>query len=498
MSAHTTITERPPVIVVMGHVDHGKSSLLDYIRKSNIVAGEAGGITQHVAAYEVEHTSTEHGTKRITFIDTPGHAAFSSIRARGASLADIAILVVSAEEGVKEQTLEALRHIQESKIPFFVAINKIDKPGADIERTKSSLLEKGVYLEGFGGTTAWVAVSAKVGTGIPELLDTVLLMASLEEYKGDTAQLATGFVLEAHRDTKRGIAATLIITNGTLKTGEVVLSGSTYAPLRILEDHMGKSLKTAHFSTPITVIGFDALPEVGATFTTFINKKAAEVARTAHLAAAALQAERLTAEIPGKIQVPVIIKADTTGSLEAIELVLGNIATEKAYVRVVGKGIGMVTDTDIKAAGVGGARLIAFNIPTDSNARELARNKEISVESFDIIYRITEYMEGVLATATPKEKYDEVLGKAHVLKLFSEGKGIYVLGGRMFEGFLRLDKQVKVMRRNVQVGTGLLINLQQAKANVNKVDTGEFGMQIESKIEIVPNDVLECFITVEK
>ena len=278
-TSHNSI-ERPPVVVVMGHVDHGKSTLLDFIRKSNIVAGEAGGITQHVAAYEVVRPSTSTGqSKKITFIDTPGHAAFSAIRARGANVADIAILVVAADDGVKAQTLEALAQIREAKIPFIVAINKIDKPNANIERTQASLLEQNVFLEKFGGDVPWVAISAKAGTGIEELLDVILLVAEMNELKSDPSVPATGYVIEAHRDQKRGIAATLIITDGTLSSGMAVLAGRAIAPVRIMEDHSGKSLKSATSSTPITLVGFDELPGVGETFHAYKNKHDAEHVR---------------------------------------------------------------------------------------------------------------------------------------------------------------------------------------------------------------------------
>ena len=262
----------------MGHVDHGKSTLLDFIRKSNIVAGEAGGITQHVAAYEVEREKNG-AKKRITFIDTPGHAAFSTIRARGANVADIAILVVAADDGVKAQTLEALAQIREANIPFIVAINKIDKPNADINKTHASLLEQNVFLEKLGGDVPWAAVSAKAGTGVEDLLDLILLVAEINDFKADPSASATGYLIEAHRDQKRGIAATLIITNGTLESGQAVLAGDAIAPVRIMEDHLGKSLKSATFSTPISLVGFDELPNVGENFTTYKN-----VAKSANLA----------------------------------------------------------------------------------------------------------------------------------------------------------------------------------------------------------------------
>src|SRR4051812_48208268 len=254
----TQSMERPPIVVIMGHVDHGKSTLLDFIRKSNIVAGEAGGITQHVAAYEVEREKAGQ-MKRITFIDTPGHAAFGAIRARGANVADIAVLVVAADDGVKAQTLEALQQIRDAKIPFIVAINKIDKPNASVERTQASLMEKEVYLEKLGGDVPWAAISAKSGAGVDELLDLILIVSEFADYKADPAAPATGYVIEAHRDQKRGIAATLIITSGTLKMGMAVLAGHAVSPVRIMENHIGQALKTATFSTPVQLVGFDQM-----------------------------------------------------------------------------------------------------------------------------------------------------------------------------------------------------------------------------------------------
>ena len=274
------ITERPPIVVVMGHVDHGKSTLLDFIRKTKVAEHEAGGITQHVAAYEVERVK-EGVKKRITFIDTPGHAAFKAIRARGANVADIAILVVAADDGVKEQTLEALASIREAKIPFIVAINKIDKPNANVEKTQGQLMEKEVYLEKLGGDVPWTAISAKAGTGVDELLDLILIVAELEALTADAGIPAEGYAIEAHRDPKRGIAATLIITNGTLSLGMAVLAGRALSPVRIMENHAGQKIKSATFSSPVSITGFDELPVAGESFTAYKSKRDAEEARSA-------------------------------------------------------------------------------------------------------------------------------------------------------------------------------------------------------------------------
>jgi translation initiation factor IF-2 len=267
---------RPPVIVIMGHIDHGKSSLLDYIRKSNVVAGEAGSITQHTSAYEVEHQTHDGKSMRITFLDTPGHEAFASMRTRGARVADIAVLVVSAEEGVKTQTLEALSAIKESGIPFIVAANKIDRPNANPEIVKQELSEHGVFVEGYGGTVSFVPISAKTGEGIPDLLDLMLLTAEMEELSGDPSKDAEGVVVESHRDPKKGVSATLIITDGTLKKGMYVAAEESLSPVRRIESHVGHALDEATFSSPVRIMGFDSIPPAGAIFRAFKNKKAAE------------------------------------------------------------------------------------------------------------------------------------------------------------------------------------------------------------------------------
>ena len=498
--AHNSI-ERPPVVVVMGHVDHGKSTLLDFIRKSNIVAGEAGGITQHVAAYEVTHTvkADAHGAskdKRITFIDTPGHAAFSAIRARGANVADIAILVVAADDGVKAQTLEALAQIRGAEIPFIVAINKIDKPNANVERTQASILEQGVYLEKLGGDVPWTAISAKAGTGIDELLDLILIVAELHEFKANTSVPATGYVIEAHRDQKRGIAATLIITDGTLESGMSILAGRAIAPVRIMEDHAGKSLRSATFSSPVTLTGFDELPAVGETFRAYKNKREAEAARE-ELAAAPHEAPTPSHLGSDRYYLPVIIRADASGSLEAISHEAAKIGDEHAAVSIVLSGIGNISENDVKAAMAGAthAVLIGFNVTVDPIAYALAQQHGVVIETFDIIYKLTEHLEERLAVMKPKRIVEEIAGRARVIKQFSSQKEIHVVGGGITEGYLAKGGTVRIIRRKVVIGTGKVLNLQANKQNVARVEaTSEFGSQIEAKFEIAEGDILEHFV----
>ena len=497
--------ERPPIVAVLGHVDHGKSTLLDFIRKSNTVAKEAGGITQHVAAYEVEREKIDPSTalrvnKHITFIDTPGHAAFSAIRARGATAADIAILVVAADDGVKAQTLEALKSIRDAGTPFIVAINKIDKPTANLERTQASLLEQNVFLEKFGGDVPWAAISAKTGEGVEELLDLILLVAEMEGFTGDPSAPAKGYVIEAHRDQKRGLAATLIITDGTLRSGMAVLAGRALAPVRIMENHAGKAISEATFSSPVQLIGFDALPEVGEEFHAYMTKKEAEAARPAPLLAGNKQPAKtvLTEGEVGPFAMPVIIRADASGSLEAILQEVSKLGDEHARVRVVQSGIGTISENDIKAAIASDstATVIGFNVGIDAIAMALALQHGIRIETFPIIYKLTEYLEELLGTSTPKRLVEEIIGRARVLKQFSSRKDEQVIGGKVSEGHLLRGGAVRVMRRNAEVGIGKIKNIQANKEDVARIETDrEFGAQIAAPFEIVQGDLLESFTT---
>lgn len=492
MTDENTNSVRPPIVVVMGHVDHGKSTLLDYIRKSNIVAGEAGGITQHVAAYEVTHNG-----KRITFIDTPGHAAFKTIRARGANIADIAILVVAADDGVKAQTLEALESIKASETPFIVAINKIDKPNADVEKTKYALLEHGVYLEGLGGDVSFTPISAKSGEGVSDLLDLVLLAAELENYTGDTVLPGTGYVLESNRDEKRGIAATIIITNGSIATGKFIQAGSAVAPLRLFEDHMGKALKSASYSTPVRIFGFDTMPQVGAICTVHATKKAAEeaAAETARMEAVVAATE----PHEGSYVVPLVIKADTASSLEAVLGQLAPLNTEEIGFRVIHTGLGPVSESDIKTALASPERdplVVGFTVDTDRMAAELARQNNIQILHFDIIYKLTEELTEVLRSRKPEKKVETVQGKARVLKCFSSRHDEHLIGGRVDDGYLIEGARVRIVRKGDVVATGELLGMQVARQKATKVEKGsEFGAQVVLSEAPHEGDVIEAFST---
>lgn len=503
------IIPRPPIVVIMGHIDHGKSSLLDYIRKSNVVEGEAGGITQHLSAYEVEHQLSETrkdglASNRITFLDTPGHEAFSKMRARGAGVADIAILVVSAEDGVKEQTKEALKSIKEAGIPYIVAINKIDKPNANIERTKQNLAENEIYLEGFGGDVPFVPISAKVGTGVSDLLDMMLLVAEMENLTGDTSLPAEGIVVESNIDTKRGTSATLIITNGTLKKGMFILSEESMSPVRAIENFLGKQVAEATFSSPVQITGFDALPAVGSTFRAYSNKKDAErVQLELREAKSKEKVKEVMRTIPladDALVVPIVLKSDVAGTLEAIEKELAKIERERVLIKIIAKGVGTIGENDAKlASGSDSAIIIGFHTKVERGAQDIAERFGVTIKTFDIIYKLSEWLNEELDRRTPKIMGEEVVGTAKVLKTFSVAKHKQVIGGKVTTGFLEVGAQVKIMRRDVEIGRGKIGGLQQQKLASKKVEEGnECGMMIEAKIEIAGGDILEAFVMNEK
>lgn len=481
---------RPPIVVIMGHIDHGKSTLLDYIRKSNVVAGEAGGITQHLSAYCVEHTTKEGVKKQITFLDTPGHEAFQKMRFRGADVADIAILIVSAEDGVKPQTKEALACILKAGIPYIVAINKIDKPGADLIRTQSSLIENEIYIEGMGGDISWAPISAKTGQGVDELLDLLILTAELAELTTDDTAPATGTVIEGKLDQKRGNTATLMIKTGTVSSGTFVVSGTSYAPVRIMEDWSGKSIKEAHASEPIGIVGWNEVPKVGDIFVTVGSKKEAEE-MTQKVKLATPRVIEQESDLP---TIPLLIKADVLGTIDAIVHELDKWKSDRVCVKIIGTGVGTISANDVQnVSATKNAIIVGFNVKPERSATDLAERLGVEIETFDIIYKLSEWLEGALKVRTPQKEEEQITGKAKILKHFSTQKTAHVLGGRLEEGTLKLNQKVRITRRDVELGRGVLKNLQQQKSNVQEIKDGEFGMQLDSKVEIAPGDYIEAF-----
>lgn len=491
---------RPPVVAIMGHIDHGKSTLLDYIRKTNIVDREAGGITQAISAYEVNLKDEKGQDRKITFIDTPGHEAFSGMRERGARAADIAILIVSAEDGVKPQTIEAWKTITNSKTPCIVAINKIDKPGANIEKVKMGLAEHEIYIEGYGGSIPFALISAKVGTGVDELLALINIVAEMENFTGNPDEDASGFVIEANRDAKRGVQATLIIKNGTLKKGSVVVVGQSLCPVRMIENFLGKQVDGATFSSPIRLAGFDGVPKVGEEFLSFTKKEEAQAYLKTYgeRAKAFTKTETVTDE--KKKVIPLVLKADVSGSLEAVEKEIGKIKCDTACFKIIGASEGAIGENDIKSIGnADEAIILGFNVKAPQLVLELAERRGVTVASFDIIYKMTEWLEAEIEKRKLKFDTEETTGKAKIIKAFSRTKERQIIGGKVLEGKITLNKIVKILRKDFEIGRGKIVNLEKSKMKVNDVEEGsEFGMMIESKTEIVGGDTIESFNITQK
>ncbi|MDB5225063.1 MAG: infB [Candidatus Adlerbacteria bacterium] len=496
-----TSGSRPPIVAIVGHIDHGKSTLLDYIRNTKIVEGEAGGITQHLSAYQAVHENST-GKHAITFLDTPGHAAFVGMRSRGLEVADVAILIVSAEEGSKIQTLEAIELIKSAKIPFVVAFTKIDKPGADLERAKMSLLEHQVFVEGMGGDVPWVGVSGKTGEGIPELLDLILLSAELEEITADPTLPGRGLVIEAHTESKRGNTAMLIVLDGSVISGKYVVAGECIAPVRIMENFLGKPIKEAVPSDPIRIVGFTPLPPVGTRFEVVENKKLAEAAAAANKNAKAKPEATGPAEATERTVLPVIIKTDVAGTGEAVAHEIQKLPQhEKLEVRVIARAVGAISEGDVKMlAGSSTPGIIAgFNVKIEPAARELAERQGVTVNTFDIIYKLTEWLEATIEERRPREEVDEVKVRAAVLKCFSVQGNRVVLGGRVEEGTLTEGQEVRLVRREEEIGRGKIISLQTGKTPAKKVEAGsEFGAMLKTDAIPASGDKIEVYTTVIK
>ena len=494
------IDVRPPIVVVMGHVDHGKSTLLDYIRKSNIVDGEAGGITQHISAYEVVNKDEKGEDRLITFLDTPGHEAFSKMRARGALTADIAILVVSAEDSVKAQTMEAYNTIIESKIPYIVAINKIDKPNANVDKVKMDLVEKGIYLEGLGGDIPWVAISSKAGTGIDELLDMIILVADMQEFKGNRNTEATGIIIEANCDPKRGISATAIIKDGTLRAGMFVACGQAIVNTRIMENFQGKTIKEASFSSPIRLVGFESMPEVGSIFQSFETKKEAENYVAKVKSGLLDNKKEEIKEIRTNKTIPIIIKTDVVGTIEALVKEIEKLNSDDISFKIIGCGAGSINENDLKMANVNKESIVVgFNTKVDNGARDLNESLKVNIKTFDIIYKLTDWLEELVEERKPKVETVEVTGSLKVLKTFSSAKDKQVIGGKVTEGRITDNGKIRIKRRDFEIGTGRIIGLQMNKIKAKEILEGtDCGLLVESKIDIATGDVLEAFIITVK
>ncbi|MFC1629806.1 translation initiation factor IF-2 [Patescibacteria group bacterium] len=476
------LISRPPVVVVLGHVDHGKSSILEAIKDLKITEKETGGITQHIGAYEIEHEG-----KKITFIDTPGHEAFSQIRSRGAKVADIAILVVAAEEGIKPQTKEAISHIKKAEIPFIVALNKIDKQGADSEKVKRELSQEDVLVEGSGGKVPSVEVSAKTNQGIPDLLELILLISEMEDLKTDTSKTAKGVVIEAYLDSLRGPTATLIINEGRLTPGQIVGTFSTFGKVKIMEDFQGKPILEALPSQPVIVIGFEDVPRVGERFESFLSAESAK----SYLQTVEKKPPKAIVGDPDNRILNLILKADVLGSLEAIEEVLGNLPQEKVNLKIMSANVGEVIESDIKLARQFKARILAFRVKTNPVAKSLAERENIGVKQFSVIYDLVEEVRNYMQRLIKPEIVRNDLGKMKVLVIFRTEKNRQILGLKVIEGEVKKGARIEVLRGEEIIGKGKMVNLQRNKKDADSVSKGEeCGILYESSTRVQEGDVL--------
>ncbi|GAV24537.1 translation initiation factor IF-2 [Carboxydothermus islandicus] len=499
-----SLEPRPPIVTVMGHVDHGKTSLLDAIRQTNVTATEAGGITQHIGAYQVEHNG-----RKITFIDTPGHEAFTAMRARGAQVTDIAILVVAADDGVMPQTVEAINHAKAAGVPIIVAVNKIDKPNAQPDRVKQQLTEYGLIPEAWGGDTVFVEVSALKKIGIEELLEMILLVADLKELKANPNKPARGTVIEAKLDKGRGPVATVLVQSGTLNVGDVVVVGLTYGRVRALMDDKGRRVKKATPSMPVEVLGLNDVPSAGDILVVVDDEKTArtlaekrqEQKREEELRASSkVSLEDLFKHIQeGKIkELNIVLKADVHGSVEAIKQSLSRLSTEEVKVNVIHSGVGAITETDIMLASASNAIVIGFNVRPDSNARKLAETEKIDVRVYRIIYELLDDIKAAMAGLLEPEQKEVVLGRAEVRKTFKASKIGTIAGLYVLEGKITRSAKVRVIRDGIVIHEGNVESLKRFKDDVREVAQGyECGLTIEKFNDIREGDIIEAF-TIEE
>ena len=492
---------RPPVIVVMGHVDHGKTSLLDAVRSTNVIEGEAGGITQHIGAYKVKINDRE-----ITFLDTPGHEAFTSMRARGAQITDIAILVVAANDGVMPQTIEAINHAKAAGIPIIVAINKIDVDGANIDRVKQELMEYELVPEEWGGDTIFVPISAKKKQNIETLLEMVLLVADMQELKANPKKQAKGVVIEAKLDKTKGAVATMLVQRGTLDVGDTILVGSTIGRIRTMTDEKGKKLKKAGPSTPVEITGFTEVPEAGETFYEVKDEKTAKHLMEKRKRQARDKALNATKRVTlddlfnqiekGNLkQLNIIVKADVQGSVEAVKQSLEKLSNDEVKVKVIHANVGAVTETDVTLAKVSNAIIIAFNVRPEPLAKDMAEKDQVEIKLYSVIYNAIEDVEAAMKGMLDPVYKEAIIGNAEVRQTFKISNVGTIAGCYVTNGKVARNAGVRVLRNNVVIHEGKLISLKRMKDDVKEVAAGyECGVQLENFNDIQEGDVIEAFV----
>lgn len=495
---------RAPVVTIMGHVDHGKTSLLDYIRKAKVASGEAGGITQHIGAY---HVKTPNGA--ITFLDTPGHAAFTSMRARGAKATDIVVLVVAADDGVMPQTIEAIQHAKAANVPVVVAVNKIDKPEADPERVKGELAQYGIMSEDWGGDSQFVHVSAKAGTGIDELLEAILLQAEVLELTGFDTGMASGVVIESFLDKGRGPVATVLVQSGTLRKGDIVLCGFEYGRIRAMRNELGKDVSEAGPSIPVEILGLSGVPSAGDEATVVRDeKKAREVAlyrqgkfrdvKLARQQKAKLE-NMFTNMTEGDVsELNIVLKADVQGSVEAISDALLKLSTDEVKVKIIGSGVGGITETDASLAAASNAIILGFNVRADASARKVIESENLDLRYYSVIYDLIDEVKMAMSGMLAPEYKQEIIGLAEVRDVFKSPKFGAIAGCMVTEGVVKRHNKIRVLRDNVVIYEGELESLRRFKDDVNEVRNGmECGIGVRNYNDVRVGDMIEVFETIE-
>ena len=498
------LKERAPIVTIMGHVDHGKTTLLDTIRNTRVTAGEAGGITQHIGAYQVRAKD-----KKITFLDTPGHAAFTTMRARGAKITDVTILVVAADDGVMPQTIEAINHAKAAEVPIIVAVNKMDKPQANPDRVMNELVEYGLISEEWGGDTIFVPISALKGEGIDELLENILLVTEMQELKANPNRLALGTVIEAKLDKGRGAVATLLVQNGTLNVGDPLVVGNTFGRVRAMINDRNKNINVAKPSTPVEITGLQDVPNAGDRFVVFGDEKTArqigekrqqQYIETTRQANSAVSLDTLFEQMKqGEMKdLNIIIKADVQGSVEALAMSLAKIDVEGVNVRIIHTGVGAINESDITLAVASNAVVIGFNVRPDSNAKQMAQTEQVDIRLHSIIYKVIEEIEAAMTGLLDPEFVEKVIGLAEVRQVYKVSKIGTIAGAYVTEGKVSRDGKVRVIRDSVVIYEGEIDTLRRFKDDVKEVQSGyECGMTVENFNDIKEGDVFEVFIMEE-
>ena len=493
------LVERAPVITIMGHVDHGKTTLLDTIRKTNVASGEAGGITQAIGAYQINYNG-----KRLTFIDTPGHAAFTEMRARGASVTDIVIIIVAADDGVMPQTKEAIDHAKAANVPIIVAVNKMDKPDANPERVLTEMAQNGITPEEWGGDVMFVNISAKTGMGIDDLLERILLISEIEELKANPNRYAKGTVIESKMDKSLGVVATLLIQNGTLRLGDNIVVGNAHGRVRTLKNDRGENLVEADPSMPVTITGLNESPSAGDKFMVFENEKKARSIAEQRKVNEKIRNNKTTTSVSlddlfsrinsGCKEINVVLKADVKGSEEAVKNSLLKIDVEGVKINVIRSGIGTVTESDIVLASASNAIIIGFNIRPNNKTMEYAKEKNVDIRLYNIIYKVVEEMEDAMKGQLDPEYEEKVIGTAEVRKLFKFSKVGTIAGSYVTDGIIKRDAKARIIRDGVIVYDGNINSIAREKDQVKEVKQGlECGITIENFNDIKEKDIIEAY-----